>query len=283
MPAATQTPGIKVWHDPKFPGLCFYRGTGVTHRYPRHWHDELHLATYEGGSGYFGHDGITEYVVPNDFMITAPGEVHENWVPENGSITFRSIYIDMRQLREITEQITGKDATPDLPTLLTKNAQATEAFNRMHRAMELREPHLLCEELLLELFEVLFADPAKICARRSALENSKATIRRVRHFIDENYAEPISLTELGRLADLNPFHLHAAFRRETGMPPHAYQIQVRVNRAKEFLRQRRQLSEVALASGFADQSHFTRHFRRLVGVTPGCFCPTPKNVQDTTL
>lgn len=102
-------------------------------------------------------------------------------------------------------------------------------------------------------------------------------MRLARSFINEHFAGSISLEELGRLTNLSPFHLHRAFRRQTGMPPHAYQIQVQVNGAKQLLLRGWPLAEVALATGFADQSHLTRHFRRLVGMTPGRYpCRAPE-------
>jgi AraC-like DNA-binding protein len=57
------------------------------------------------------------------------------------------------------------------------------------------------------------------------------------------------------------------------MPPHEYQVQVRIMKAKTFLRLGRSISETASLVGFVDQSHFTRHFKRLVGITPGKFLP----------
>jgi AraC-like DNA-binding protein len=66
------------------------------------------------------------------------------------------------------------------------------------------------------------------------------------------------------------------------MPPHAFQTQVRVSRAKTLLLEGWSISQVASQTGFADQSHLTRHFKRLVGVTPGRYQQSSKNVQDHT-
>jgi AraC family transcriptional regulator len=87
-------------------------------------------------------------------------------------------------------------------------------------------------------------------------------------------AESISLDELARTAGLSPFHFARQFKAATGHPPHDYHIRMRVDRAQELLRTRgREWSLAAIASecGFVDQSHFSRHFKRVVGVTPGEF------------
>ena len=75
--------------------------------------------------------------------------------------------------------------------------------------------------------------------------------------------------ELGRVAGLSPYHLNRVFARELGMPPHAFQTQVRIVRAKALLRDGVPVAETAVRTGFFDQSHLTRHFARVVGVPPG--------------
>src|SRR5262245_10616747 len=82
-----------------------------------------------------------------------------------------------------------------------------------------------------------------------------------------------SLAELAAVTRLNPYHFARQFKRATGLPPHQYVIARRVERAKDLLRVVPDLSlvEVTASTGFSDQSQFTHHFKRLVGVTPGRF------------
>ena len=74
---------------------------------------------------------------------------------------------------------------------------------------------------------------------------------------------------LAQLTQLNPLKLLLSFRQVTGLPPHAYLVQIRVQQAKQQLAAGRAIATVALETGFSDQSHLNRHFKRLVGVTPG--------------
>ena len=85
-------------------------------------------------------------------------------------------------------------------------------------------------------------------------------------------AESISLEELAKAAGLSPFHFARLFKAATGHPPHDYHIRLRVDRAQELLRTRARewnLAAIASECGFADQSHFSRQFKRVVGITPG--------------
>jgi AraC-like DNA-binding protein len=79
---------------------------------------------------------------------------------------------------------------------------------------------------------------------------------------------PFRRDELSAIAGLSPFHLVRSFTRRFGLPPHAYQIHVRVERARALLTTGMPPVQVASSVGFADQSHFTRHFRRINNVTP---------------
>jgi AraC-like DNA-binding protein len=80
---------------------------------------------------------------------------------------------------------------------------------------------------------------------------------------------PVQLAELAGAVGLSPFHAARLFAQSTGLPPHAWRNQVRLQRALVPLRAGVSVTEVAAASGFTDQSHFTRHFRRMFGVPPG--------------
>jgi len=89
-------------------------------------------------------------------------------------------------------------------------------------------------------------------------------------FIEAHVAENISIQVLATIAGLSMYHFARAFKQSKGLTPHSYLVQCRVQRAQDLLAATDlPLSEVALASGFADQSHCARRFREHVGVTPG--------------
>jgi transcriptional regulator GlxA family with amidase domain len=97
-------------------------------------------------------------------------------------------------------------------------------------------------------------------------------MRRVREYVEIHLAESVDLAALAGIAGLSLYHFARAFKHSAGMTPHHYLVQERVDRAKEMLaRTDLLLSEIALATGFSDQSHFARHFRQTLGVTPGQF------------
>jgi AraC family transcriptional regulator len=105
-------------------------------------------------------------------------------------------------------------------------------------------------------------------------------LRRVRAYIDDHIGERISLDELAREAGVSRFHFARQFRLSTGESPMGYVRRVRVERSKSILQARNSsIAEVAARLGFSDQSHFTRIFGRLVGVSPVPTLSNPKRVR----
>ena len=89
-----------------------------------------------------------------------------------------------------------------------------------------------------------------------------------REYLADNVAEKVSLEELSGVAGVSRYHLLRLFKNGTGLPPHAFQTQLRVERAKVLLRKGWAPVQVAMETGFADQSHFTHKFRQFTGITP---------------
>jgi AraC family transcriptional regulator len=91
-------------------------------------------------------------------------------------------------------------------------------------------------------------------------------------YINNHLDQNLGLEELAAIAQLSQYHFSRTFKRSTGMSPHQYVIQQRVERAKLLLREKKMsICEVAIACGFTHQSHLNRHFKRLTGVTPKTF------------
>jgi AraC-like DNA-binding protein len=113
-------------------------------------------------------------------------------------------------------------------------------------------------------------EPVPVPQMRGGLPPS--AMRRVNEYIETHLSESVDLTELAGVAGLSLFHFARQFKQSAGVTPHHYLVQKRVERAQEMLaRTDLSLSEIAFATGFADQSHFARHFRQRLGVSPGQF------------
>jgi len=97
----------------------------------------------------------------------------------------------------------------------------------------------------------------------------------IRGYLEAHLGDRVTLADLARATGLTNYAVLRGFRRATGIPPHRYLTHLRVRKAGELLRAGYSPVVVAQAVGFADQSHLNRHFRRLVGVTPGTYTRGP--------
>jgi AraC family transcriptional regulator len=118
-----------------------------------------------------------------------------------------------------------------------------------------------------------------------ASQISPSRLKQVIAYIHDNLGQSLSLSDLASLANLSPSRFTRIFRQETGLPPHQYLIHARIEQATHLLRSGGDLSigEIAYRVGFTDQSHFTRHFKRIVGVTPSTVLQDGKKVLKRNL
>ncbi|WP_164762533.1 AraC family transcriptional regulator [Mesorhizobium sp. M7A.F.Ca.MR.245.00.0.0] len=127
------------------------------------------------------------------------------------------------------------------------------------------------EGLLNALFASLFQiDQPDTARRRSPLSRRK--LRLVTDYIDAHCLDRIRLADLAALTGLSETAMSHAFKAATGVPPHRWQMQARVDRAKAMMaRDAASLGDIAEATGFFDQAHLTRVFKSIVGLTPGAW------------
>jgi AraC-like DNA-binding protein len=180
--------------------------------------------------------------------------------------SYRMLYIP----RGMMGRVTGDDALPRFANTGTADPELSARIARAHALLEQGADPLLQEEALLATLRA-------ICERHSQRSCTAPTfasphaLHRVREFIDAHFAEPVCLADLACIAGMSAFHMIRQFRRYYGVPPHRYLDLVRVERAKAMLQQGARISDTAFATGFSDQSHLTRQFKRVLGVTPGSY------------
>jgi AraC-like DNA-binding protein len=270
---------VDIWRPRDFKSIELHRGMEITFEYPRHWHDEFYLCAILEGVAYLDSAG-TSILIPRGTLAMVPsGEVHAN---RKLRCTFRCIFMEFKALHSAIEQFV-EQTIPGLNfrTTLIDDARTIASFLRLHRSLEKSSSRLGRDHSLLVFLHRLLTRHGTASITLSRDGNEDSAVRRSKKFLDDHYADRVLLHELARLTGLSPYHLNRSFCRKIGMPPHAYQLQVRIARAKSALRAGSSVARVALATGFADQSHFTHVFKRLVGDTPAQYWLHSKNLQDS--
>jgi AraC-like DNA-binding protein len=257
------------WRVAGFESIELLRGLRVTQEYPRHWHEEIYLCATLGGTSYLDCRGTPLLARRGALAVVAPGDIHANWKTE---CSFRCILMNFHALKNAVEQFVERNIQElSFRSGLIEDQRTTDGFLKVHRSLEDDEPGLARDDRVFSFLHDLAVrhSAAGIPVPRNG--NEDFAVRRTKQFLDERYAERVPLHQLARLMGLSAYHLNRSFCRRIGMPPHEYQVQLRILKAKLLLRLGRSISETASLVGFVDQSHFTRHFKRSVGVTPGKF------------
>jgi AraC-like DNA-binding protein len=174
------------------------------------------------------------------------------------------IYADPVHFRT---QIDRPAATP-VTRMVHVNAEVVDRFRRLYCALRVDESPLKQEMRYAE-----FACAVLRGGTRRVATPASPPLLRARDYIAAHAIERLTLKEIAAVADLTPWHFARAFRRRFGIPPHTFQLSLRIDLARRLLATGASGTDVAHRTGFADQSHFIRSFKRATGTTPSRYVP----------
>jgi AraC-like DNA-binding protein len=232
------------------------------------FHQSLALCFVDQGAFNVRHCGVRHSVGQGALLVAQSGDI-TSCEDFDGKSKHREFHCAPGALETIAEEVGDRFRGGRIfQSPFVGDASLCRPFLRFHTQMHARPTVLESSSLLREFVgEMILRYGSRPAILRHGSE--RGAVRRVRECIDSRYAENVTLEELARIADLSPFHLVRVFRKEVGLPPHAYQTRLRLNHAKALLAQAATIGEAALSAGFFDQSHFTNHFRKVFGYAPG--------------
>jgi len=259
----------RFWRLPDLHGLEVLHATYLTHTFARHTHDGFVVGIIERGVEAFYYRGATRLAPAGSIVVVEPGEMHTGQAGSRLGWTYRVLYPEAVLLQRAAVALGGSpDRVPSFPAVIEDPALYA-LFQQLHATLDGSASALERESGLTLALARLVARHGDSRLALPSTGRERGAVELVRHYLETHYGENPSLDELARLAGLSPFHLLRVFRRALQLPPHAYLTGVRIARAKALLAAGRPVARVATETGFVDQSHLTRQFKRLVGVTPG--------------
>ncbi|MDJ0743854.1 MAG: AraC family transcriptional regulator [Xenococcaceae cyanobacterium MO_167.B27] len=237
---------------------------------PKHSHQEYQLGLSFNCQGEYFYRGSYHPIPIGSLSIIHSGEVHSpserTYLPEPAS--FWMMQVDPKLLEETTLEIGQKPLSlPFFTEPVLGDRNLSSLFQNLCVAIESNATRLERDSLVLDFFSYLIAHHTRVSPK--SYPKVKPAISMVCDFLKAHYQENVSLAELAQLSGLSRFYLSRLFRREMGLSLNAYQMQIRIARAKKLLAKGTPIAQVASSLGFYDQSHFGGHFKRLVGTTPG--------------
>lgn len=242
--------------------------------YGRHWHATYGLGLLEHGaqSSASGRGKVDAYA--GDLITTNPGEVHDGRPLGGPSRRWRMVYLEAGVIAGMKgDAQSGTDVELTRPVI--RDARLGDTLRRLFS--RLADWHaapapgsvesLACEESLVEVCGLLLDGHANALPAGEAAGD----VRRVRERLADDLLTPPTLSDMAAMTGLSKFQLLRRFEKAYGVPPHAWLVLQRAERARKLIHQGASLAHAATDSGFADQSHMTRIFARQFGFTPGAW------------
>lgn len=251
---------VRAWRPP-VPGVAeVFHARFVDHAYPLHTHDEWTLLIIDQGAVAYDLDRREHGALQEMVTLLPPHVVHDGRSARSEGFRKRVVYLD--------PELVGTDligAAVDHPDLADQTLR--RRVHELHVALEAPGETLEAQSRLLLISERLRWHLHRHPEQPPDRGNPKLASR-LRDLIDDHLVDGIDLEQAGSLLGASPTHLVRTFTRSYGLPPHRYLTGRRVQRARRLLLDGLPIAEAAVAAGFYDQAHLTRHLRRMIGTTP---------------
>ncbi|MEX5557425.1 AraC family transcriptional regulator [Pseudomonas rhodesiae] len=252
------------------------------HAYDPHWHDSYLIGVTEQGVQQFNCRRTRHNSVPGQVFLVEPGELHDGDAPTADGFTYHMLYLDPHWLtREVStvfeeapvdSQLSFVSTLADDPRLAFATSQAFQTLHRGElRIVRQRAMDQLLERLTGHLhWRTRYGDDPRL----------PQVAHKAREYLHAHLHHDVGMHELALACGVDRFRLSRAFKSAFGLPPHAYLVQLRLARARHLLAKGEQPADVAIALGFADQSHMGRWFMRAYGLTPAAYRRRCSNLPD---
>ncbi len=251
--------------------------TGQT--FARHFHDVYAVGVIVRGALGFRYLRRPCLAPAGSISQVIPGEVHDGHPAAPEGWSYRMFYLEPKAVEDVAAELAGRPLTePVFAQGVLSDPALARRLLALHRGLMAGAFTLLeRQSLLRHALAIWITRHGGNHLRSPHAGREDKAVRRTREYLQAHASEPVSLAELAAEAGLSPFHLNRVFALQTGLPPHAYQNQLRILMARKLLATGTPVAQAAQNCGFADQSHLTRRFKHFMGITPGRY---RKIVQD---
>jgi AraC-like DNA-binding protein len=246
------------------PGLDRVEACFAGHGFDPHRHDCYAIGITLHGVQSFGYRGTTQHSHVGQAMVLHPDEVHDGRAGTAAGFRYRILYVDPRSIQEAL----GGRALPFVHEPVTGDPRLTRvvarALDDLHRPLS----DLECDEIIGALADALAAlDPSVNAPVVSTF--CDRSVAQTRAFLAANIGRNVHSEELEAVSGLSRFTLARQFRACLGTSPYRYVVMRRLDMARQLMLAGTGLAEAAVSSGFSDQSHMARQFKKAYGITPG--------------
>lgn len=244
-----------------------YNFKGIMQEFPNHFHEYYVIGFIESGQRQLSCKNKEYIIETGDLVFFNPRDSHTCKQIDGRTLDYRCINIKSDIMRKITLEIMGKDYLPYFMEPVLFHNDIVSSLRELHLMVMQEQKDFKKEEMFLLIIEQLIAEYSDTVAAIEVKE-PKVEIKIVCDFLENNYMKNIALNDLSALTGLSKYYLLRSFTKQKGISPYSYLETIRIGNAKKFLEQGISPIDVAFKTGFIDQSHFTKFFKKLIGLTP---------------
>lgn len=248
-------------------GIEAYCFKGIMQKFPNHFHEHYVIGFIESGSRHLSCKNKEYTVKPGDLIMFNPRDNHTCEQIDKEPLDYRCINIKEDVMVEVVMEITGNAYLPQFAETVGFHSEFVNLLNELHQAIMEGQQEFKKEETFLFLLEQLLAEYTKTDISEDDTEVN-LEINLVCEYIENHYKEHLTLDGLSKIAIRNKYSLLRTFTRIKGITPYRYLETIRINEAKKLLEDGIEPIDVAMRTGFADQSHLTNYFKEFIGLTP---------------
>lgn len=261
--------GFKYWQPPEEEYELMV-AHGVTCSMPRQVSGNYSIGIVEHGRADLTIGNQSVQLAGASLMLLEPDKPFARSASTHYPRSVRSITFQPNHFAQLVSEAAGKQLhAPKFTVPIQVNSALTTEFLRIHRQLESADSQVIRARAIGDLAGLLVAHCIDL--ESPVLPPSDPRIEQVKAFMLANSAQTVSLDELAAMVGLSSCRLNRIFSSSVGVPPHAYLNQIRVWNTMKMLAKGLAIADAASASGFYDQAHFARHFKKLTGFTPGTF------------
>lgn len=267
----TEVERTRFWTPHELRGVELLHAHYIEQRFAPHVHEGFVFTVIEQGAQSFRHRGSDHLAPAGSMVLINPDELHTGSRAHEQGWRYRGFYPDNHLMVGVLAEL-GLDTggLPSFADSVLHDPPLHRMFAELHRLLDSRASALQQQTAWREAILTLFQRHARLPSPQ-APGREPQVVARAKELLSSCLAAPPSLEQLARAVNLSPFHLARVFRRATGLPPHAWLMQRRLERARGLLKDGCAPLSVAMQLGFADQSHLSRQFKQTYGVGPGAY------------
>ncbi|MDV5225639.1 MULTISPECIES: AraC family transcriptional regulator [Providencia] len=259
------------FHLQELNGLEMIQAQYHHQKFSRHTHEGFCIGVMEDGAQQFFRTGENHYAPKGDIIIINADEIHTGSSAVANGWAYKAIYPTPEMFERLTLDLNTENygVTPWFPNAVIHDSGLASQLSLLFDLLLQPNNTLLKETLLLSSMSWLILKYNKSRLRLQDITPAKQSIQNICDLMMNSAEQEHSLTELATIAGFSQWHFLRQFKLHTGTTPHVFLIQARLYKAKKLLLQGLKPADVSSQCGFSDQSHFTRHFKQAIGVTPG--------------